>query len=214
MGPSLFGNEPSIDNQLSIDGQRSYLFIVVDKLNKDAKLVGLWALLYAPGSRNPIWVPIYPPIPGSDPSQLVTLQSNFHLDRHLHPSNQFLRNLQERNLTWNGYILADGQAIVSSLEYLNADERPVTVSDWLTEISPENQEDTGSVLNNQTQILRSLCSAAATQEADIALLGLLPKIYRHLRSDIDLENLFGQWQQSLQTPSQIECEFPASTASQ
>jgi hypothetical protein len=184
--------------------QRTILLILVDQMDSQAALVGLWTLIYAPTMRTPTWIPLYPAITSAGAASADELAAHFQLSADLQPSASFLQRLSQTNLAWSGYVVLDGEALAEAMQFFKAPYRP---AEWPTMAFAPTQGHPNA-LAYQYHLLDALCQAAASPAHDRSLNHLYPLLRKHARASFDLSLAFIEWAELFKLDETFSCYFP------
>jgi hypothetical protein len=196
------------------NGQRSILLVGTSAIQaQDAHLESIWMLTYLPSDTIIRLLPIFPSGKQAisdfdnrlDQSfQLVNGKGTFTLGQ------EFIAALESKNYWWSGYIVFDDMALGKMIDLVGGIEfMGKTLSgEQVLQALPEVVNDPFDAYYSQMSILRSTCWKVSQyyQRRDPAQLGsLIPK---HVLTDLNLDQLQGEWQ-SLYTEQQAPvCSFP------
>lgn len=190
--------------------QRTIVFVTADDLQSPTpNLVGVWLVLYRLDLAQISLLPLYPTSQYSGGTDLATAFS-LTADHALSPS--FVDALKTLNFEWNGYILGDEAALARLIDWINGidvDGNSVNGSTVLAGLVNPWEDNQGS-LDNQKQILQSLCAKTASLPVATDWTALATELTpRHLHTDLNLQLIVADWKDLLSSSSGYTCDFPS-----
>lgn len=199
---------PLISTPTVIPGQSNLIIILVDDLaSKQPKLLGLWLAGSVASAPQIIFLPIFPSLNNEDSD---TIARSFSVEADGSPDIKFLEFLQQKEIWWDHYLVADKNALADLVSLMGGFEW--AGSDFtgpeFTDILLANQNKSQVALLMQAEIVNELCRTAPNwaEEADPDILWGLFK--NRFRSDL----LLGAVQQAQERISEPDgmpvCEFP------
>jgi hypothetical protein len=105
------------------NGQRSVLFVAVDKLKTSRPaLKGVWLILYLPDDPRITLLPIYPTLQKNGQWKDSDFENAFQIHTNQgkpYLSSAFLQVLKDKGLWWSGYLLIDEHALGKIASYVD-----------------------------------------------------------------------------------------------
>ena len=201
-------NSPVISTPTVIPGQSNLIIILVDDLaSKKPKLLGLWLAGSVASAPQIIFLPIFPSLNSEDTD---TIARSFSVEADGSPDIKFLEFLQQKEIWWDHYLVADQNALadlVSLMDGFDWDGRLFTGPEF-TAMLFAAQDQPQVALSMQAEIVNELCRTAPiwAEEADPDILwGLFENRFR---SDLELVAV-QQAQERIAEPDGMPgCEFP------
>jgi hypothetical protein len=207
--PPKLNSPPSVP----ANGQRNILVIGVDDLEKqNPRLASIWLLIYFPEKPDITFVPIFPDPIKSSISVNSNLVESFALNEDKSPNDDFVEQLNQKQLWWHGYVVIDSYTVdevVNFFNQLNEEEnlenRSISRLSRLDEFPPE--------IVVQTDLLNQLCIQAATLTDGTDISRILNLVPTHFRTDMSMVSIIQDWHSLASSESELICEFPILRAS-
>ncbi len=197
--PGQLGAASPTPVDLNNTNQNNVLVIVVDHMDQpDANLMAVWfvSLYLMDGSQPTLtFAPIYTLY--STNGQASVLGEKFSLDAQHEPSADFWKALQQYNIQWQGYVMADLTTAARFVEWSGTQADPPAALLTALGNPVEGQAMAG-------QLCQSISSAAARPPVEVNWTDLVPN---HLRTNFRLESGMLFWQRMTHANPPVRCEI-------
>lgn len=194
------------------NGQQNILVIGVDDLGREnPRLVGMWLVIYFPSKPTITFVPIYPEPQRTTLAESLPFARSFKLDTEGTPHVDFLNLLRQEQIWWNGYVLLDETAIAEAVDFFGSEkvnDGEIFNGKKILIASTSSWGDTSQTIDNQTNLIRQLCSQMSYLDADTDIKPILNLIPSHIRTNMNLINIIQDWRSLITQEDNLVCEFP------
>ena len=146
--PKEHNTSSSPSNALLIN-QGTLLLIHADQINsKQPQLISVWAIFISKNTPpSLIAKSIYPDLGSPEKSRQIAQSFNYSEKNGV--SAAFIKQIQSYDLQWNGYIIADKEALVQIFQWINGNQAGL---DWQADAS-----NSQAVLDAEKSIMQSSC---------------------------------------------------------
>ncbi len=170
------------------DGQTNLVLLRVNDLSADQpQLVSIWIAFLGPADYPGLTVMMLYPNPDA-PDQVQSLADAFSLGEDKLPVQTFWQELAAYKFTWDGYLLADSQAITAVSGWINNNQSQLQAR------PADSPEGYRIIQDEETSVFRNICSTLGS--ADDAA-GPVPDwgsiIPLHMRTDLTFEAMMYSW---------------------
>jgi hypothetical protein len=170
------------------DGQTNLVLMRVNDLSAtQPELISIWIAFLGPADYPGLTVMMLYPNPDA-PEQVQSLADAFSLGEDKQPVAEFWQELASYKFTWDGYLLADSQAITSITGWVNNSQVQL-------QAQPANNPEGYRIIQyEETSVFKNICSTLGNAE-DAA--GPVPDwgsiIPLHMRTDLTFEAMMYSW---------------------
>ncbi|MEN6434718.1 MAG: hypothetical protein ABFD58_02770 [Anaerolineaceae bacterium] len=178
-------------------GQTNLVLLRVDDLSSPTpRLISIWIAFLGPADYPGLTVmALYPNL--ENPAQIQPLADSFALGSDNLPVPEFWQQLAAFNFTWDGYLLADTQAISPILGWINNTQTALTAQ------PATDGEGYRVILEEETSVFKEIC-VTLSDTAEVS--GQAPDwgsiIPLHMRTDMTFEAMMYSWGK-LNTPGAV-----------
>ncbi|MDX1436160.1 MAG: hypothetical protein R3335_05075 [Anaerolineales bacterium] len=193
--------------------QRSLLIVGVDRVDSmEARLQGVWYVVYRQNLPRITLIPLYPALPGSDSSRQSRLEDGFRMrsDGVVDPA--FFRLARDSfSISWDGHVLLDEIAMIEIVDFFGGIEingerisGPLAVG-----AIPQAKDRSPDAVLQQAFLLEALCQDITFESAPKTYEKILSLIPDHLQTELTRDEAFNDWLGLLSSGDPLLCEFPS-----
>lgn len=180
-GEFIGGNRSSLSRNeellptLDVPDQKLLLLILVEDLSApEPGLEGVWLINFLADDRAVMIFPLLPSQAKDGLDRDQALSDNFALDEDLHPAPRFFEILENRDVSWQGYLLLDrlvAAEVIDFLGGLDLGDGQRSGSEILNSLR-KWPDDRMFALYDQGKMLETACRAAAGSDRELTLVDL------------------------------------------
>jgi hypothetical protein len=195
------------------NGQHIILLIGVDSVEAPKpKLESLWLLSFLPSDSTLQLLPIFPSRNGvlTDFDKKLNRSFDITAISGNSLSGNFRNILKENNFWWSGYIIFDHAALMELFKDLSAkkiDNQIISIDQAILALTGviDNPEKAYSA---QLAIIQTSCQKMSEVSQIIDWSPVISFINNHIVTDLDITQIFQEWEVKLSSPQNINCRFP------